>query len=807
MYLRFLILLSILAVQPVFAQEHRCYIYEDRDTPRERFFDFITTDIFLDIDTDSAQVDGEVLHTFSPLRNGMDTVWLDGPNVKVVKAFINEQPIEWESHKEGTTFKYQTAFLQDSTYSLRVQYEAKPKRGMYFIGWDDKTDRRRKQIWTQGQGIDNRHWFPHFDDMSEKVFISTTVVFDTNYKVLSNGNLDTLINNGDGTQTWYYKMKRPHASYLTMLAIGDYDIDTLVSNAGTPIHLWYYPEWKYRNEATYYRTKDMVDYFEKWFDIDYPWGSYSQVPVEDFLYGAMENTSATIFGDFFNVDEREFIEKNYVYVNAHEFVHQWLGDLVTSRSSGSHWIHESMATYFHTRWYGEVFGKEEFDLLMRSYNVAALKASKRNNYAISHGNGGTPRFYFKGAFVMEMLRNYVGEDHFKQALNYFVQKHAYQNVDGNDLLNAFHESTGYSLRWFWDQWIYRGGEPKLQVEFIESDNEYTWEIRQDLNSYHSVVFKLPFDLELNFEDGQTLKKSVFMEDSILTVSVPKDDRKLKFPLFDPGSKLLKDIEYERDIRYVKAQAEFATEMIDRLDAIKKLKSLQVEKKRKLFLRIFKKAGEHYAVKEEIINQLSGDSKSSVLLDLGLKDEHHKVRLTALTHYNPDSKKKIAALESLLEDRSYSVVELALVKLLYSSSEKKVDYFETTKDVWGNSSANVRITWLAFNIQLTASEVERKQYIEELIDLTSSSYNFMVRSNAVGVVKELDLFDAVLAEHLINGLTGFNHKLRKSYRDVMVHFAKNENYREIIIDVASVQDLTKKQYEYLFKIIYPKTKKE
>ena len=133
-------------------------------------------------------------------------------------------------------------------------------------------------------------------------------------------------------------MSHPFSPYLIMIGIGKYDIKETKSVSGLPMHLWYYPDWKDRVESTYKMSEKMVDFYEKEIGIPYPWESYSQIPVQDFMYGAMENVTATVFGDFLFCDERSFLDKPYYSVNAHELAHQWFGDYITARSDAHHWL-------------------------------------------------------------------------------------------------------------------------------------------------------------------------------------------------------------------------------------------------------------------------------------------------------------------------------------------------------------------------------------------------------------------------------------------------------------------------------------
>src|SRR3989337_2673526 len=121
------------------------------------------------------------------------------------------------------------------------------------------------------------------------------------------------------------------------------------------------------------------------------------------MYGAMENATATVYGDFFFVDERSFLDRNYVAVNAHELAHQWFGDFVTARSDAHHWLQESFATYYNWLFEREVFGQDHFDWGRRGAQNNALDESVKNKFPVAHSQGGTVRHYPKGAFVLNML--------------------------------------------------------------------------------------------------------------------------------------------------------------------------------------------------------------------------------------------------------------------------------------------------------------------------------------------------------------------------------------------------------------------
>ncbi len=168
------------------------------------------------------------------------------------------------------------------------------------------------------------------------------------------------------------------------------------------------------------------------------------------MFGAMENTTATVFGDFYLVDPRGVKDRNYIAVNAHELAHQWFGDYVTARTDADVWLQESFATYYNQMYEREVFGEDYFNWSRRGAENAAIDESLKNKFGVANSQSGGVRIYGKGAFVLNMLKQVVGgREAYNKAIKYYLEKHPYHNVDTHDLLIAFEESTGMELNWFW----------------------------------------------------------------------------------------------------------------------------------------------------------------------------------------------------------------------------------------------------------------------------------------------------------------------------------------------------------------------
>ncbi|HCQ28678.1 MAG TPA: hypothetical protein DIU39_00215, partial [Flavobacteriales bacterium] len=613
MHIKNIFILFILLSTTVIAQKDfttREYLDDPAWTPREHNVDFKHLLLNISFKPEEKKVIGEVTHTFVTIQKQVDTLFLDAPGIAILSAELDGETINFDIIPSGVVFRFKNPLKWKTQHNLHIHYEATPKKGLYFIGWDDPNNLSRKQIWTQGQGIDNRYWLPMYDEMNDKITSEVYVTFDSKYKVLSNGVLLQQKNDKkSGNTVWHYKMNHPHAPYLIMLGIGEYKIKTITSKGGVKINLWYYPEWENRVEKTYRYSAEMMDFFEKEIGVKYPWENYSQIPVQDFMYGAMENTTATLFGDFLFTDDRALLQREYLSVNAHELAHQWFGDYVTARSDAHHWLQESFATFYNWLIEREYYGQDHFDWNRRMAQINSLNASKKDDKQVMHSQSGSVRHYPKGAFVLHMLRQVVGRDEYNAAIKHYLQKHAYGNVDTEDLLTAFHETLGNSYDWFFEQWIYHGGEPHYKVSYSDVEkngkkyHQFKVEQTQSVNRLVKL-FKMPIKFRVVYKDGSKTDKTVWVENQYQEINIPaQKGKEVDFVLFDVNNNVLKDVTFDKPVEMLKSQALKAENMLDRYDAVKALSNLAVKEKMDLFQEIYNKEKFH-AIKSEIVAQMA-----------------------------------------------------------------------------------------------------------------------------------------------------------------------------------------------------------
>ncbi|OUR97703.1 aminopeptidase [Flavobacteriales bacterium 33_180_T64] len=484
------------------------------------YVDFKSINVELDIrNNQSDEISGVALYTFDIIKD-IDSIYLDAKDLVFKTVYLNEKEVDFVN--DGKKLWIINGFKPSKRNELFVHYKSKPKKAMYFIEGVDSY-----QVWTQGQGKDTSHWLPSIDDVNDKIKFDLAIATDNDYQVLANGSLKEKIVQDDST-LWFYNMQNPMSSYLVALAIGKYDKKTELSESGIPLEYYYYPEDALKVESTYRYTKQMFDFLEEEIEFPYPWQNYKQVPVKDFLYSGMENTSLTIFSDTFVVDSTAFNDKNYITVNAHELAHQWFGDLVTAKSSEHHWLQEGFATYYALLAERDIFGDKHYYWQLFEYAQELIaQESAGQSTSLLDPKSSSVTFYKKGAWALHVLREQVGDSAFKLAVKTYLEKHQFANVETNDFMFEIEQSSGQDLSQFWLDWLVDEKLPEdaivkslkqstfMQEYFMVDCEVYTSKCKEYLSSYISdkakvkVISQIPNRIDAGaFQNTREVRQAI-----------------------------------------------------------------------------------------------------------------------------------------------------------------------------------------------------------------------------------------------------------------------------------------------------------
>lgn len=478
--------------------------------------DFKTAQVDLYINENSEIISGTVIYNLAITADTQQVI-LDAKNLTRYDVLLNGTPTNADYDQQYITVS--DAFKKGTTYELTVEFASDPNQALYHIDRDG--DGKWDQIWTQGQGKYTSNWLPSIDDVNDKIEWDMTVSAPSIYQVATNGKLIEKTPLDDYTK-WVYDMKQPMSSYLVALVVGEYKIKETSSDSGIPIDLYYYPEDAPKVESTYKHTVEMFNFLELELGMPYPWQVYRQIPVKDFLYSGMENTTTTIFNDQFMVDPIAFNDANYETVNAHELAHQWFGDLVTAQSGKHHWLQEGFATYYAMLAERSIYGDDHY--YMQLYTSAEQLISQNQNgstTSLLNPKASSLTFYQRGAWALHALRDKVGEFRFRESVNKYLNRYQYDSVTTDDFLDIVATVSGKDLREFKSIWLESNEFPKFQALRLLRKSDF-------MEQYFQLSARRisSFD-EAKNSYKETLREPIndfMLEEMVAQLSIHNDDR-------------------------------------------------------------------------------------------------------------------------------------------------------------------------------------------------------------------------------------------------------------------------------------------
>ncbi len=469
--------------------------------------------IEVDLDFDQQRVTGVCTTRLSAVRS-VHTVTFDAVDLDVSEVHVDGRAARFSNSGAHVRVELPAPLDAGRACEVAIRYAARPRRGLYFWGPDAAYPQRPRQAWTQGQDIDARAWFPCLDTPAQKATTEVIATFPEPMTSLSNGNLVSSRVH-DGRRTQHYRMEQPHAPYLVTLVVGEFEEAT--DTAGTVPLRYLFPKGRQEDALRCVRrTPEMVRVFQEVTGEPYPWSSYAQVFVTEFILGGMENTSATSLTDTVLHDARAQPDYNAEPLISHELAHQWFGDLLTCRDWPHGWLNEGFATWLEMLWKERADGLDEADQ-HRLVDLEAYLGEARERYArpLVARRFHAPmdvfdrHLYEKGALVLHELRRRLGDTLFFKGLRHYVARHRHGSVETVDLARAFEEATGHNLDAFFDQYVFAPGHPELKVEvrYDAEEARLRVHVRQTQSTGDGVpVFRLPLDVALTVEGRDTVHR-------------------------------------------------------------------------------------------------------------------------------------------------------------------------------------------------------------------------------------------------------------------------------------------------------------
>jgi aminopeptidase N len=443
---------------------------------------------------------------------------------------------------------------------VTVEYAASPRRGMYFLEPDEHVPSRPRQVWTQCQEEDARHFFPCHDKPHVKMTTELDVRVPNGWYALSNGELVKKETPAQGPWRFHWKMNEPHPSYLFTLVTGEFV--EITAKAGAVPLSYFVPRGREEDGTrTFERTPKMIELISKLTGVAYPWNKYAQVVVSDFIFGGMENTTATTMYEHILLDARAAIDVTSDDLIAHELAHQWFGDYVTCRDWSEGWLNEGFATFFEHVWREHHLGRDEYEYgLKNDLHAYVSEANGRYRRPIVCQDYDAPldlfdrHLYEKGGLVLHLIRTELGDKLFWRGVNVYLTRHAKGVVETRDLMRAFEEVSGRSLGKLFEQHVYKPGHPELEVELSWAKDVLTVRVKQTHSASDGVpaTFEVPLVLELFGADGGARREKLLVTQKNDSFAIPRADRP-RFVVVDPEMRVLGEVHVKAPNDMLRAQ--------------------------------------------------------------------------------------------------------------------------------------------------------------------------------------------------------------------------------------------------------------
>ncbi len=335
---------------------------------------------------------------------------------------------------------------------LQIQPDKFGQRAFFSDNWPDKA----------------RHWLPTIDHISDKATMEMEVVAPGQYQVVSNGKRVESTDLANGARRTVWRESAPIAPWLFVLGVARFAVQQVGDYAGIPIETWVLAQDR---DAGFHDfaipTRDALAFYSERV------GPYAYEKLANIqssaTSGGMEAASAIMYNAASVTGTRSVRWRNVVI---HEIAHQWFGNAVTEHDWNDVWLSEGFATYFTLLFIEHAYGRDEFAAGLRDSRKTVLTFyAKTPDYRVVHENLSdmtkvtSAMTYQKGSWVLHMLRQRMGDDQFWVGIRNYYARYMNSNATTSDFRSAMEQASGMDLSSFFQQWLYRGGVPRVEAQW------------------------------------------------------------------------------------------------------------------------------------------------------------------------------------------------------------------------------------------------------------------------------------------------------------------------------------------------------
>lgn len=615
--------------------------------------DYLNLRLDITPDFEENQLKGSAVMDLVPIGFPMKTLKLDAVDLEISSVDSDWEIARWHNSGEELQILFENPAPVGAQISVEIEYTARPQDGLFFrtpsLGYEEGDT----QLWTQGEPVSHRHWFPSHDFPNERMTTEIICHVPEGMTVLSNGKLVSEEKDEEtGLISFHWVQDKPHVNYLVSLVAG-YFAHKTDKYKDIPLAFYVPPSEAEQIDNSFQDTRHIMEFFENEIGMEYPWDKYFNVCAIDYMFGGMENTSLTTLtvrtlftDDFENL-------KSSRGLDAHELAHQWFGDLVTCKDWSHLWLNEGFATYYSLLFDREKMGEDYFRYhLFR--NAENITNNSNDETPIVNKSYKTPmeqfsfRAYPKGAWVLHMLRSQLGHERFRSAVKNYLNEFKYQSVVTENLAKHFEKESGLSLDRFFDQWVYLAGAPELKAD-------YSWDQEAKLAKLKMEQVQKTSEKRPFFHVPLRVRFIVKGIESDHIIQITNKSENFYFPLpeepeiirLDPEVELLAKISFNPPNRLLKNQVNHKGDSLGRLLALRKIGRNKDSETQELLSGILSDEDAFFAVRMEAA-KLLGENKVSENLEVLRK--HTEIRDARVRE------SVIKALSGFLGNEAFAVIK-------------------------------------------------------------------------------------------------------------------------------------------------------
>ena len=650
-----------------------------RQYERSLPYRFLHLGVDVKVDLDGQRISGTVTHQ---LRRTA----ADAPPLVLDAVALEVDTVEVDAGKGFTAATYVNDGKQltitmpkaarDLNLKVRIAYSCAPRRGLYFFKPDAKVD-YPVQVWSQCQDEDARHWIPCHDKPHVKVPLTMRVTAPSGFDVLSNGNVTSDVTKGRH-RVVSFELEESLPSYLVTLVVGHFDKirdrdAVLPSGRRVPVEYWVPKGKQADGRRAFEQTPRMIELFSRLTGFEYPYPRYTQVVVSEFIFGGMENTTATTMYEHILLDKRAAIDIESHDLVAHELAHQWFGDWVTCQDWPHAWLNEGFATFFELVELEDRLGEDEYFVAVeRDHAAYCAEVSQRYSRAVVNREYNDPidlfdrHLYQKGGLVLHLLRRELGTELFWQGIKQYLSKHGGGNATTSALCETFTRLTGRSWERFFDEWILEPIHPVVKAKVSWEQDQVV--VRFSQTQKH--VMELSYEIEVLDKTGKRHHVKQSSSQAHFTLTLPLAERPV-YVAVDPYFNLLGQTNIEVPYDLLQGQLEKGSSARLRRQACSLLTKHNDYRAVASFAAVLGSKKEPWMVKAaaaRALGKLRSEAGFAALITAS-KDKDPKVRASvaaALGQFRtPESGK---ALHTMLKGEASYLVEAAITRALGESRD-------------------------------------------------------------------------------------------------------------------------------------------